>query len=93
MEMMDYCLYQVDLEGDVFELNFCNYVPKKNHEFLIITNEKGKDVTDYVLTKAGPFGNFLGKEITPCQIGFQKLYINEREIKDNEIIPDLTSFQ
>lgn len=93
VEMINSHHYKIDLNGDLFELNLNNHIPKKNHKFLVITNEKGKDVTQYVLTKAGPFANFLGREITPPQIGLQKLYINEIEVKENEAIPDLNLFQ
>ncbi len=84
--------FKINLKGNVYELNFENFVPLHMYDYLVITNEHSIDVTKRIVSEAGPLGNFLGKHITPRHLGFERLHINEVVVNENDVIPNLVSF-
>lgn len=83
--------FNINLEGNIYTLNFENFIPKDMFDFLVITDENSRDVSEKIITLAGPLGNFLGQPVSPKDLGYKKLYINEKCFVE-ENIPSLKTF-
>jgi hypothetical protein len=64
-------------------------IPNESFRFIIAINEDYDDLSDLLIRKAGPFGNFYGQTLTANDFNCKQLYVNGKVYSKDDKIPSL----